>query len=103
MRSRGRLSPWITPHTIRPPCSHGISKLTSAPAPVLPTRMQVPRPRNPSTASRNTAGTAGMPLRWRDMDSNFRFRAKDGRLGYHAFEIETLDLRRPPRKCLCGS
>ena len=44
-----------------------------------------------------------MTHRWRDMDSNFRFRAKDGRLGYHAFEIETLDLRRPPRKCLCGS
>jgi hypothetical protein len=22
-------------------------------------------------------------LRWRDMDSNFRFRAKNGRLGYH--------------------
>ena len=32
MKSRGRLSPWITPRTIRPPCSHGISKLTSVPA-----------------------------------------------------------------------
>src|SRR5580693_7060629 len=58
MKSRGRLSPWITPRTVRPPCSHGISKLTSVPARALPTRMQVPRPRSPSTASRNTAGTA---------------------------------------------
>src|SRR6516164_7778850 len=58
MKSRGRLSPWITPRTVRPPCNHGISKLTSVPARALPTRMQVPRPRSPSTASRNTASTA---------------------------------------------
>ena len=58
MKSRGRLSPWIAPRTVRPPCSHGISKLTSVPERGLPTRMQVPRPRSPSTASRNTAGTA---------------------------------------------
>jgi hypothetical protein len=40
MKSRGRLSPWITPRTIRPPYSHGISKLTSVPARALPTRTQ---------------------------------------------------------------
>ena len=32
MKSRGRLSPWITPRTVRPPCNHAISKLTSVPA-----------------------------------------------------------------------
>src|SRR2546430_2204153 len=32
MKSRGRLSPWMTPRTVRPPCSPGISKLTSVPA-----------------------------------------------------------------------
>ena len=42
MKSRGRLSPWITLRTVRPPCSYGISKLTSMPARALPTRMQVP-------------------------------------------------------------
>ena len=35
MKSRGRLSPWITPRTIRPACSNGISKLTSVPARAL--------------------------------------------------------------------
>src|SRR5258707_9221557 len=48
----------MTPRTVRPPCSHGTSKLTSVPARALPTRMQVPRPRRLSTATRNTSGTA---------------------------------------------
>src|SRR5207237_235331 len=52
MKSRGRLSPWMTPRTVRPPCSHGISKLTSVPARALPTRTQMPRPRKASTARR---------------------------------------------------
>src|SRR5260221_13853858 len=48
----------MTPRTVRPPCSHGTSKLTSVPARALPTRMQVPSPRRLSTATRNTSGTA---------------------------------------------
>jgi hypothetical protein len=38
----------------------------------------------PDRARGARTGTESLlTLRWRDMDSNFRFRAKNGRLGYH--------------------